>query len=87
MGPLADISSTALLLIQNNLPRDLTWPFLLTTLALGIALWALRNGRGAKDATGQEQPAATLVHFLLHPLHHGLFPHWLAVKNLAQQKD
>ena len=65
MGPLADISSTALLLIQNNLPRDLTWPFLLTTLALGIALWALRNGRGAKDATGQEQPAATLVHFLL----------------------
>ena len=59
MGPLADISSTALLFTQNDLPPDLSWPFLLTTLAVGIALWALRNGRGAKDATGQEQPAAT----------------------------
>ena len=65
MGPLTDISSTALLLIQNNLPRDLTWPFLFTTLFLGIALWTLRNGRGAKDATGQERPADTLMQFLL----------------------
>jgi len=45
IGPLADISNTVFALIQDNLPRDLTWPFLLLTAVLAIVIWSLRGGR------------------------------------------
>ena len=64
IGPLADISNTVLTLIQDNLPRDLTWPFLLLTVVLATVIWSLRGGRGSKDASGQERPA-NLISYLL----------------------
>ncbi len=51
-------------MIGDNLPRDLTWPFLLLTLGIAIAIWFLRGGRGSKDASGRERHAS-LLNFLL----------------------
>jgi len=64
LGPLADIATTGWDLFVANLPRDLTWPFLLITLGLGLILWSARAGRGSKDASGRERPAG-LLQFLL----------------------
>lgn len=63
-GPMTEIATVVWNTIADNLPRDLTWPFLLLTLVIATGIWAIRRGRGSKDADGRER-AADLVEFLL----------------------
>jgi sterol desaturase/sphingolipid hydroxylase (fatty acid hydroxylase superfamily) len=63
-GPMREIAAVVWQVLADNLPRDLTWPFLLLTAAIATAIWLLRRGHGSKDADGRER-AAGLVEFLL----------------------
>lgn len=53
-GPLTEIASLVWATLANNIPRDLTWPFLLLTVAMASIIWLIRRGHGAKDADGRE---------------------------------
>lgn len=63
-GPMTEIASAAWKVVADNLPRDLTWPFLLLTVVIATAIWLKRRGHGSKDFDGRERPAG-LVEFLL----------------------
>ena len=63
-GPMTEIAMAIWRVISDNLPRDLTWPFLLLTVVIATGIWLIRRGHGAKDFDGRERPAG-LVEFLL----------------------
>jgi sterol desaturase/sphingolipid hydroxylase (fatty acid hydroxylase superfamily) len=64
VGPMTQIAAVVWNAIVENLPRDLTWPWLLLMIAMATGIWLLRRGHGAKTADGHEQQAG-LVEFLL----------------------
>ncbi len=63
-GPITEIATIIRDVVADNLPRDLTWPFLLLTVVIATAIWLIRRGHGSKDADGRERSAG-LVEFLL----------------------
>jgi len=63
-GPWSEIAAFVWRTVADNVPRDLTWPVLLLTIALATAIWLLRGGHGAKGADGRERRTG-LVGFLL----------------------
>ncbi len=64
VGPLSDIAhrvgSTLYDALVPGPQNSLYWPFLLLMVALAVALFILRGGRGAKGADGQERPYGLL---------------------------
>ena len=50
--------------LAANVPRDLRWNWLLFMVAIALAIYLVRKGRGAKGADGRERPSG-LLEFLL----------------------
>jgi sterol desaturase/sphingolipid hydroxylase (fatty acid hydroxylase superfamily) len=50
--------------LAANVPRDLRWNWLLFMIAIALAIYLVRKGRGAKGADGRERPSG-LLEFLL----------------------
>lgn len=63
-GPLSQLLTAAYEVLAEHLPRDLTWPVLLLTLALASGIWLIRGGMGAKGADGRVRRMG-LLEFLL----------------------
>lgn len=63
-GPLSQLLAAAFEVLAEHLPRDLTWPVLLLTLALASGIWLMRGGMGAKGADGRVRRMG-LLEFLL----------------------
>lgn len=68
LGPLTDMTQRAVSVVWDtasaNVPRDLRWYMILLTLALGILIYVIRRGHGAKGADGRERQT-NLLNFLL----------------------
>lgn len=63
-GPLTGIASIVWQAMAEHTPRDLTWPILLLTVLIATGIWWLRDGMGAKSASGRVQRCG-LLQFLL----------------------
>ena len=68
LGPLTDITQQVAVIVWDtvaaNTPRDLKWPTLLLTVFIGISIYLIRRGHGAKGADGQARKTG-LLQFLL----------------------
>ena len=60
LGPFTDIAGQIGEALWNAVfaspPSSFWWPLLLLTLAISMAFWVLRKGRGAKGSGGRERP-------------------------------
>jgi len=52
-GPLNQLIPAIFALVEENLPRDLTWPIILLTIVIATGIWILRGGLGAKGSDGR----------------------------------
>lgn len=68
VGPLTEMTQRAASVVWDtaaaNIPRDLKWPTILLTLAIGTLIFLVRKGHGARGADGQERKTS-LLNFLL----------------------
>lgn len=54
-GPFSEIAQVVWDTAAANIPRDLHWQVILLTLFIATIIWLVRDGHGAKDATGREK--------------------------------
>ena len=70
IGPINEIVARVWEILAGNVPADLHWRTLLLTVAIGILIYSIRGGLGARSADGRADPkdsgaSRSIVSYLL----------------------